>query len=115
MCITYYLIYFICPLCLSVSLSHFPSPPPSPPPPPHPLFLTFLTLAFTLTPPDKGSSDPYCKMVVLNKKFIEEKIVKKGDIKTWVEEGMVKLENVSRSSVKFKTLEPEWKNETFEL
>lgn len=65
--------------------------------------------------PLAGKSDPYCKMVILNKQHIGEKIVQKSDIKAWVEGGLVKGEGVVQSSVKHSTLEPEWGNEVFDL
>ena len=54
-------------------------------------------------------------MVILNKKYIGEKIVQKGDITSWVEAGLVNGEGVIQSSVRQGTLEPDWNGETLEL
>ncbi len=62
-----------------------------------------------------GKSDPYCKMVILGKQHVHAKAVQKGDITSWIEEGLIEEKNVVQSTVRPSTLEPEWNNELFEL
>lgn len=54
-------------------------------------------------------------MAILNKQHLETEIVKKHDIKEWIGEGLVKEEGMFQSTIKFKTLEPEWDHEAHEL
>ena len=57
-------------------------------------------------------SDPYCLIGILDKEHIESKAVRNLNLQDWEEQQLIS--NIYRSSVKEKTLDPEW-NETFEL
>ena len=59
-----------------------------------------------------GKSDPYCLIGILDKEHIESKAVRNQNLQDWEEQQLIS--NIYRSSVKEKTLDPEW-NETFEL
>ena len=56
-------------------------------------------------------SDPYCLLGVLDKKQFDFMVVHRNFL-DWKEQQHIS--NIYRSSVKEKTLDPEW-NETFEL